>query len=91
MDPAELNQVLMDVLTRVRAQKRVPGEQVHVVLDGKTFYEFIGGENGNSAQGADGRGERKRTDSGEGLPHPLLLQGRIISADALYTQKSFCQ
>ena len=22
---------------------------------------------------------------------PLLLQGRIISADALYTQKSFCQ
>jgi DDE family transposase len=37
VDPAEVNQVLMDLLTRVRAQKRVPGEQRHVVLDGKTL------------------------------------------------------
>lgn len=37
VDHAELNEVLMDLLTRVRAQKRIPGEQMHVVLDGKTL------------------------------------------------------
>src|SRR5215469_14465643 len=31
VDPAQVNQVLMDFLMRVRAQKRLPGEQVHVV------------------------------------------------------------
>jgi hypothetical protein len=36
VDPASLNQVLMDLLTRVRAHKRIPEEQMHVVLDGKT-------------------------------------------------------
>src|SRR5215469_13480544 len=37
VDPAQVNQILMDLLTRVRAEKREPGEQQHVVLDGKTL------------------------------------------------------
>ena len=37
VDPEQVNQVLMDLLTRVRAQKRPQGEQRHVVLDGKTL------------------------------------------------------
>jgi hypothetical protein len=37
VDPTQVTQVLMDLLTRVRAEKRAEGEQVHVVLDGKTL------------------------------------------------------
>jgi DDE_Tnp_1-associated len=37
VDPAHVNQVLMDLLTRVRAEKREAAEQEHVVLDGKTL------------------------------------------------------
>ena len=37
VDPAQVTQVLMDLLTRVRAEKRAEGEQRHVVLDGKTL------------------------------------------------------
>jgi hypothetical protein len=31
VDPAQVNQVLMDLLTRVRAEKRLPEDQIHVV------------------------------------------------------------
>lgn len=34
---AQVTQVLMDLLTRVRAEKRAEDEQVPVVLDGKTL------------------------------------------------------
>jgi hypothetical protein len=37
IDPAQVTQVLMDLLTRVRAEKRAEGEQMHVILDGKTL------------------------------------------------------
>jgi DDE_Tnp_1-associated len=37
VNPAHVNQVLMDLLTRVRAEKRREGEQTHVVLAGKTL------------------------------------------------------
>lgn len=37
IDPEQVNQVLMGVLTRMRATKRKKGEQEHVVLDGKTL------------------------------------------------------
>ncbi len=37
IDPEQVNQVLMDVLTRMRAAKRMPQEQMHVVVDGKTL------------------------------------------------------
>jgi hypothetical protein len=37
VDHVELNQILMDRFPRVRAEKRTLGEQMHVVLDGKTL------------------------------------------------------
>ncbi len=37
VDPEQLNQVLMALLTRVRAKTRELGEQQHVALDGKTL------------------------------------------------------
>jgi hypothetical protein len=37
VDPVQLNEVLMDLLTRMRAQERKEGEQNHVALDGKTL------------------------------------------------------
>ncbi len=37
IDPEQINQVLMELLTRVRAVSRKKGEQEHVVLDGKTL------------------------------------------------------
>jgi DDE_Tnp_1-associated len=36
VDPAQVTQVLMDLVTRVRAEKRAEQEQMHVVIDGKT-------------------------------------------------------
>ena len=37
VDPEEVNEVLMSLLTRVRAEQRQAGEQQHVALDGKTL------------------------------------------------------
>ena len=37
VDPSQVTQVLMDLLIRVRAEKRAKDEQMHVVLDGKTL------------------------------------------------------
>lgn len=107
VDHAELNQVLMDLLTRVRAQKRTPEEQRHVVLDGKTLrgtqhhlaedqkkmhhmnlYEAKTGIVLKEQTVAEKENELTRVKD---FLTPLLLSGRIISADALHTQKSFCQ
>ncbi len=97
----------MDVLTRVRAEKRAKDEQMHVVLDGKTlrgtqdhlaedqkkmhhvnFYEVKTGVILKEHMVAEKEGELTQVNE---FLTPLLLQGRIISADALYTQKSICQ
>ena len=107
VDPAQVTQVLMDLLTRVRAEKRAEGEQTHVVLDGKTLrgtqqhladdqkkmhhvnlYEAKTGVVLKEHMVAEKEGELTQV---EAFLTPLLLQGRIMSADALYTQKSFCQ
>lgn len=107
VDPARVNQVLMDLLTRVRAQSREPEDQIHVVLDGKTLRGTL------HHLGQDQRAmhhmslyeartgivlkEVMVAEKANELTHlktfltPVLLQGRIISADALYTQHSFCQ
>lgn len=37
VDAEQLNHVLVELLTRVRAEKREVGEQQHVTLDGKTL------------------------------------------------------
>lgn len=107
VDPAQITQVLMDLLTRVRAEKRAKDEQMHVVLDGKTlrgtqhhlaedqkkmhhvnFYEAKTGVVLKEHMVAEKEGELTQVKE---FLTSLLLQGRIISADALYTQKSFCQ
>ena len=107
VDHEELNQILMDLLTRVRAEKRKPGEQVHVVLDGKTLrgtqhhlaedqkkmhhmdlYEVKTGIVLKEQMVAEKENELTRAKD---FLTPLLLQGRIISADALYTQHNICQ
>ena len=107
VDRAQVTQVLMDLLTRVRAEKRAEEEQVHVVLDGKTLrgtqqhlaedqrkmhhvnlYEAKTGVVLKEHMVAEKEGELTQVKE---FLTPLLLQGRVISADALYTQKSFCQ
>jgi len=107
IDPEHVNQLLMELLTRVRATKRAEEEQRPVVLDGKTLrgtqhhvaedqkkmhhmnlYEAKTGIILKQRMVAEKAGEL--THMAEFLT-PTLLKGRIISADALYTQKSFCQ
>jgi predicted transposase YbfD/YdcC len=97
----------MDLLTRVRAEKRTPGEQMHVVLDGKTLrgtqhhlaedQKKMHHMNLYEAKTGIILKEQVVAEKENELTHvkdfltPLLLQGRIISADALHTQRSFCQ
>jgi predicted transposase YbfD/YdcC len=107
VDPAQVTQVLMDLLTRVRAEKRAKDEQLHVVLDGKTlrgtqghlaegqkkmhhvnFYEVKTGVILKEHMVAEKEGELTQVHE---FLTPLLLQGLILSADALYTQKNVCQ
>src|SRR5450631_4242091 len=107
VDPARVNEVLMDLLTRVRAEKRVSGEQVHVALDGKTLrgtqhhlaedQKKMHQMNLYEAKTGIVLKEEVVAEKANELTHmksfltPVFLQGRIISADALYTQHSFCQ
>ncbi len=107
VDSAQVNEVLMDLLTRVRAEKRLPGEQVHVVLDGKTLrgtqhhlaedqkkmhhlnlYEARTGIVLKEDMVAEKANELTDVDA---FLTPLLLTGRILSADALFTQKEVCR
>jgi hypothetical protein len=107
VDPAQVTQVLMDLLTRVRAEKRAQDEQMHVVLDGKTLrgtqehlaedqkkmhhvnlYEAKTGVVLKEHMVAEKEGELTQV---EAFLTPLLLAGRILSADALYTQRRVCQ
>ena len=107
IDPEQVNQLLMELLTRARADRRVEGEQTHVVLDGKTLR----GTQGHLAEDQKHMHHMNLYEAKTGivlkqhmvaekageLTHmkdfltPTLLKGRIISADALYTQKEFCQ
>jgi predicted transposase YbfD/YdcC len=107
LDPEQVNQLLMELLTRVRAEKRVKGEHTHVILDGKTLRGTLGHlaedqktmHHLNLYEAKTGivlKQEMVAEKAGE-LTHlkdfltPTLLKGRIISADALYTQHTFCQ
>ena len=97
----------MEVLTRARAAKRAKGEHTHVVLDGKTLCGTLGHlaeDQGKMHQmnlyeaktGIILKQRMVAEKAGE-LTHmqefltPILLTGRILSADALYTQQAFCQ
>ena len=106
VDAECLNQVLSDLLTRVRAKHRKPGEQQHVALDGKTLrgtqghlaadqqkihqvslYETQTGIVLKEQVVADKENELSRI--GEFLA-PQWMHERIVSADALHTQREFC-
>lgn len=107
IDPEQVNQLLMELVTRVRARKRVEGEQTHVILDGKTLrgtqghlvedqkkmhhmnlYEAKTGIVLKQRMVAEKAGEVTHMKD---FLTPTLLKERLISADALYTQKEFCQ
>jgi predicted transposase YbfD/YdcC len=106
IDPQELTQGLMSLLTRARAQTRKPGEQEHVALDGKTLrgtqhhlpedqkkmhqmnlYETQTGIVLKEQIVGDKENELSRIQ--EFLTQELL-NGRIVSADAFHTQRTFC-
>lgn len=107
MDPEQVNQRLMDLVTRARACSRIPEEQTHVVLDGKTLrgtqghlaedqkkmhhlnlYEARTGVVLKQHMVAEKAGELTNMKA---FLTPTLLKGRILSADALFTQRVFCQ
>ena len=107
VDPEQVNQVLMDLVIRVRAKKRTEEEHRHVVLDGKTLrgtqnhhatdqkkmhhvnvYEAKTAIVLKQHMVAEKEGELTRVQE---FLTPVFLQGRIMSADALYAQTSFCQ
>lgn len=107
IDPEQGNQLLMDVVTRVRADKRAKGEQQQVVWDGKTLR----GTQGPLAEDQQKRPPMKLYEAKTGivlaqrmvaekagewthlqeLLTPTLLKGRIISGDALSTPRAFGQ
>ena len=107
VEAAQVNQRLMDLLTRLRAEKRASGEQRHVVLDGKTLrgtqhhlaedQRKMHQMNLYEAKTGVVLKEAIVAEKSNELTHmklflsPVLLAGRIISADALYTQHDFCQ
>jgi predicted transposase YbfD/YdcC len=107
VDPAQVNQRLMDLLTRVRAEQRAPGEQRHVALDGKTLrgtqhhlaedQKKVHQMNLYEAKTGVVLKEIVVAEKANELTHqqefltPVLLRGRIITADALHTQRGFCQ
>jgi len=105
--PEQMSKILMDLLTRVRAEKRMQGEQAHVVLDGKTLrgtqghlpadqnkmhhvnlYEAKTGVILQEHMVAEKEGELTQVHA---FLTPLLLSGRILTADALYTHANVCQ
>ncbi|GAC1429953.1 MAG: hypothetical protein NVSMB54_22600 [Ktedonobacteraceae bacterium] len=106
VDAEHLNRVLMELLTRGRAADRKPGEQQHVALDGKTLrgtqghlpadqqkmhqvslYETQTGIVLKEHIVADKENELSRIQE---FLTPQWMTGRMVSADALYTQHTFC-
>jgi len=106
VDPEQVNEVLMSLLTRVRAGQREPGEQEHVALDGKTLR-------GTQKHAAEDQKKMHQvslyeTRTGiilkeqvvndkeseqtrvEEFLIPLSVKGRIVTADALHTHAKTC-
>jgi predicted transposase YbfD/YdcC len=106
VDPEEVNEVLMALLTRARACDREPGEQQHIALDGKTLR-------GTQQHLAEDQKKMHQvnlyeTRTGVVLKEqvvqekeseqtrvqefltPLYIKGRVFSADALHTHASVC-
>lgn len=107
VDAEQLNQKLMDVLTRARAGQRKDGEQHHIALDGKTLR----GTQGHLAADQQKIHQVSLYETRTGIVlkeqivadkenelsrieeflAPQWMHGRIVSADALHTQHAFCR
>jgi predicted transposase YbfD/YdcC len=106
IDPEQVNQVLMALLTRVRAAHREDGEQTHVALDGKTLrgtqkhlapdqkkmHQVNLYETGTGVVLKEQVVEDKESEQSrvQEFFTPLYVKGRIVSADALHTHASVC-
>lgn len=106
VDPEEVNQVLMALLTRVGEHNREPGEPEHVALDGKTLR----GTQGHLAEdqkkihqvnvyevhtGIILKEQVVQEKEGEQTRvgeflTPLWVKGRRLPADALHTHADVC-
>lgn len=106
VDPVELNEMLMALITRARAEQRAKEEQWHVALDGKTLRGT------QKHQAPDQKkmhqvslyetqtgivlkeqivGEKESEQThGEEFLIPPLVKGRIVTADALHTHTNVC-
>ena len=116
MDAEQVNEVLMQALTRVAATQRCGEEpsrlagqaqaEQHVALDGKTLRGTLGHEALDQRkmhqlalydtqtglilkEQVTGEKQNELSIVSEFLT-PVLVKGRIISADALHTQHAFC-
>ena len=118
VEAEQVNQVLTQALTRVRATERCGEEpsrlagqaqreeHVHVALDGKTLRGTLGHEQTDQVkmhqlalyetktglllkEQVTGEKQNELSIVSQFLT-PLLVKGRIISADALHTQHAFC-
>jgi hypothetical protein len=106
VEPEQVNEVLMALLTRARAHQREEGEQQRVALDGKilrgtqkhlvedqkkmhqvTLYETRTGIILKEQVVGDKESEQSRVAE---FFTPLLVKGRVVSADVLHTHASVC-
>ncbi len=106
VDPDQVNQILMALLTRLRADQRTEGEQVHVALDGKTLrgtqkhlaedqakmhqINLYETHTGIVLKEAVVGEKESEQKRAEALFTPVFVKGRIVSADALHTHASVC-
>lgn len=106
VNPDQLNEVLMALLTRLRAASRTPGEQEHVALDGKTLrgtqkheapdqqkmHQVCLYETRTGIVLKEQVVKEKESEQTrvEEFLQPLYVKGRIVSADALHTHAKTC-
>lgn len=106
VDPEELNEVLMSLLTRVRAAQRSKEEQRHVALDGKTLrgtlkhtapdqkkmhqVSLYETQTGMVLKEQVVRDKESEQTRVQEFLTPLYVKGRIVSADALHTHTEVC-
>lgn len=106
VDPEQVNEVVMSLVTRVRAQSRVPGEQEHVALDGKTLrgtqkheaedqkkmhqVSLYETRTGVVLKEQVVRDKESEQTRVEECLLPLYVKGQTVSADALHTHATTC-
>lgn len=106
VDPEQVNERLMSLLTRVRAATREAGEQEHVALDGKTLrgtqkheaedqkkmhqVSLYETRTGVVLKEQVVKNKESEQTRVQELLLPVYVKGRIVSADALHTHATIC-